>query len=48
MLEETETEETIGFFCHIFIFGDILFGRVGPSAPFSSPLATPMRWAVLF
>ena len=23
MLQETETEETLGFFCHIFVMGDI-------------------------
>ena len=26
MLEVTETEETIGFFCHIFVIGDISIG----------------------
>ena len=29
MLEETETEETIGFFRHIFVIGDISIGGGG-------------------
>ena len=37
MLKETETEETIVFFCHIFIIGSISIGG-GPGPP----LATPM------
>ena len=33
MLKETEAEETIGIFCHIFITGGILIGRgAGPLA----------------
>ena len=45
MLEETETEETLGIFCHIFVIGDILIrGKTGPPAP----LVTPICWPVLF
>ena len=28
MLEENEAEETISFFCHIFVIDEILIGRV--------------------
>ena len=38
MQKETKTEETIVFFCHIFVIGSI-GGDPGPLAP---PLATPM------
>ena len=40
MLKETETEETIVFFCHIFVKGSISIG--GGPGPLGSPLATPM------
>ena len=33
MLKETEAEETINFFCHIFIFGGILIGGTAAPAP---------------
>ena len=33
MLKETDTEETIRFFCHIFIIGGISIGGLGPWAP---------------
>ena len=33
MLKETETEEAIDFFCHIFVMGGIsIAGRVSPPA----------------
>ena len=43
MLKETETEETIGFFCHIFIIGSILIGGGRAVAPL---LATSMLHAL--
>ena len=38
MLMETDTEETIRLFCHIFIIDGISIGGVG-----RAPLATPMN-----
>ena len=40
MLKKTETEETIVFFCDIFIIGSISIGEWGPGP--LAPLATPM------
>ena len=37
MLQAPETEETIGFFCHIFVIGGISFGRGGHPALPSKP-----------
>ena len=41
MLEETETDETIEFFCHSFVIGDIsMLGKEQPPPPPPPPLAT--------
>ena len=39
--KKTETEETIGFFCHIFVVGSFSVGG-GARPPLPSSLATPM------
>ena len=45
MPEDNEAEETISFFCHMFVIDEILNG-VGVAG--AGPMATPMCWAVLF
>ena len=40
MLKETKTDETIVFFCHIFIIGSTSIG--GGLGPLGPPLAMPM------
>ena len=40
MLKETKTDETIVFFCHIFIIGNISIG--GGPGPLAPSLTTPM------
>ena len=45
MLKETKTEETIVFFCDIFIIGSILIG--GGAGSLGLPLATPMLHRIL-
>ena len=46
MLEDNEAEETISFFCHMFVIDEILNGGGGVAG--AGPMATPMCRAVLF
>ena len=39
MLQETETEQTIRIFCHIFVLGNISIGG-GPSPPLATPMSS--------
>ena len=48
MLQETETEEILGFFCHIFVISDILIGGGSRPAGAPAPLVAPMCWVILF